>query len=441
VSADRSEQSAHAASRLSRRSLLWLSGLAAAAIPAGSWPAASAAADPPDPDAAQAYRDGFLAALAEDKNIRVYAEPGREFCYRPGQLLVSRADTKRVTAWLREVAVPFEAGTGFGGVTRLLLDRDADIPSLVAELRDRDRWPGGVVPAVQPHHVIVGYDNIMGNPAMAPAAATAPAPPDPRRAGDGKGVMVGICDTGIWRDAGAFHPLWLLGAYAPEIDDEDSLYLYSDVLAPEGGHGTFVAGVLRQAAPGVRFDPEPALSGAGLGDEEMLVDAIGRLDRRTSIISLSLGCFTQDDVPPLPIVNRLAALPRDVVVVAAAGNSGGDRPAWPAALPDVIAVAAVGGTDTDVAVPAAYSNSGSWVDACAEGTRTSTYVTGRMELKGQKPAEFLGYAQWSGTSFATPHVAGRLAALMTTKGCTATQAAQSLLTGPVWKPGFGVFVG
>lgn len=422
---------------MSRRQLLQLAGLTAAAVPAVGWSSRPAAAGAADAKRRLTYPEAFRLALAQDPTIRWHGEPGREFWYRPGQLLVDRADAKRVMVWLRAAGQPVEAGRGFAGVTRLLLNANADIPSIVTKLRDEQQWRDERAPTVQPHHVIIGFGNIMGNPDAAPVPASAPAPPNPLLRGAGKGVTVGICDTGIWRYAGAFHPLWLLGAYQPQADDEDPLYLYDDVLALEAGHGTFIAGVLRQTAPGVTFDPETALSGAGVGDEEMLVDAIDRLDRSTSIISLSLGCYTQDDVPPLPIVNRLAALRDDVVVVAAAGNSGGDRPTWPAALPTVLSVAAVTAAEGALA-PAAYSNFGPWVNVCAEGSWTSTYVTGRMDLAAKSPLDFNGFAHWSGTSFATPHVAGQLAAMMTTKGCTAAQAAQDLLAGPLFTPGFGV---
>jgi hypothetical protein len=416
---------------MSRRRLLQLAGLSAAALPAAAWSAAPAAAD-----GQLSYQDAFQRAMAQDRNIRWYGESGREFWYRPGQLLVSRGDAKRVMTWLRAAGLPFETGRGFAGVVRLLLDHDADIPSIVTKLRDEQQWRGELAPAVQPHHVTIGFGNIMGNPDAAPLPAPAPAPPSALRRGDGKGVVVGICDTGIWRYAGAFHPLWLLGAYLPQVDDEDALYVHDDVLALQAGHGTFVAGVLRQTAPAVTFDPEAALTAAGVGDEEMLVNAIDRLDRSVSIISLSLGCYTQDDVPPLPIVNQLAALRKDIVVVAAAGNSGRSRPTWPAALPTVLSVAAVTATEGGL-TPAGYSNFGPWVNACAEGAWVSTYVTGQMDLMSKTPLQFNGFAQWSGTSFATPYVAGRLAAMMTAKGYSAAQAAQDLLSGPEFAPGYG----
>jgi subtilisin family serine protease len=395
------------------------------------------------------YSEAFRRAVADDKTIRMYAEPGREFLYRPGQLLVRRGDTEKVAAWLSGQHVQSRPVKGFAGVDRLRVSLDADIPRLVKQLRNPQVW-GTAPPVVQPHHVLVGFDNIMGNPGSPPIAATPLPPLDRTRRGEGKGVVVGICDTGIWDLAGVVHPGWLLGAYLPEIDDIEDLYLTGDILALEAGHGTFVAGVLRQTAPGATFDPEPALTPMGLGDEETLVAAIDRLSAETSIINLSLGCFTQDDVPPLTLVNRLSQLRPDVVVVAAAGNSAGTRPSWPAALPDVIAVAAVEPASDNKPTektekkapelqPAKYSNYGPWVDACAIGTRTSTYVNGRLHpILG--PDVFTGFAEWSGTSFATPHVAGRLASIMSAKGCTAAEAGQYLLSAPRWHPDYGVYV-
>jgi subtilisin family serine protease len=421
---------------LARRDLLrWSAAvLGAAALPLRALPAAAAGG--PAGQADGAYQAAFLAAVAEDRRIRAYLEPGREFWYRPGQLLAARADVRRVAAWLRAAGVRFEHGKSFGSVGRFMLDDDADVPALVVKLRDPKQWPQSAPPAVQPHHVLVGYDNIMGSPDNGPVQA---AEPGRTKEQGGKGVLVGICDTGIWRDAALVHPWRLGGAYLPDPGDEDPVYGHDDVLALQGGHGTFVAGVLRDVAPEVSFDPEVALSDVGIGDEEMLVAALDGLDRRVSIINLSLGCRTQDDVPPLPIADRIAALGREVVVVAAAGNAGGDRPAWPAALPGVVAVAAVQDGEDGVS-PAPYSNFGSWVDACARGTHVSTYVTGVLELAGAAPEKFDGFARWSGTSFATPHVAGRIAALMTERGLSPAAAAAALLSGPRWHPDYGVLV-
>src|SRR5690606_33967913 len=137
--------------------------------------------------------------------------------------------------------------------------------------------------------------------------------------------------------------------------------------------------------------------------------------------------------------NALAALPQGVVVVASAGNAASSRPVWPAAFPDVVAVAATT-FDGKSTRPAAYSNYGGWVDACAEGTWVSTYVKGQLVLGGTPPVWFDGFASWAGTTFAAPFVTGRLARLMTEHKISAADAVAALLSGPPWRPGYGVLV-
>ncbi|MEQ4303639.1 S8 family serine peptidase [Plantactinospora sp. B6F1] len=412
-----------------------LAGLVAATpLAAGLRPGPAAANRDDD-----AYQRAFQELLAADPEVRHHGEAGREFLYRPRQLLVANPDTDRVAAALRRAGHQVSRSGEFAGVTRLRFDRETDVPSVVAKLRDPRQWPDQPVPRVQPHHVLLGYGNIMGNPGGPPQVAAALPAPDPAHAGDGAGVTVGICDTGVWRLAGARHPEWLGGGYLPQVDDEDPLYLHSDVLGPQGGHGTFVAGVVRQAAPGVWFDPEAALNPTGVGDEAMLAAALAGLSPDVSIVNLSLGCLTQDDLPPLPLVNVLGGLPTGSVVVAATGNAGINRPSWPAALPEVLAVAAVS-RGVNGLTPAPYSNFGSWVDACAVGERTSTFVDGRLLLPGLPARQFLGYAAWAGTSFAAAHVSGRLAAVMSATGLDAAQARSVLLGDPAWHPDYGVLV-
>ncbi|WP_243715571.1 S8/S53 family peptidase [Micromonospora sp. KC207] len=422
--------------RLSRRGLLALAACATA-VPLGSGlrPAAAAAEGADD----DAYQKAFSTALAADPDVRRYTASGREFLYRPRQLLAADADAQRVFSWLRSRGHQVTVGAGFAGVTRLLFAKETDVPAVVTALRDPRQWPGQKVPVVQPHHVLLGLGNIMGNPGSPPRATAALPPPDPARLGEGAGVTVGVCDTGIWQQAGAWHPQWLGESYLPEPDDVDALYVSGTTLATQGGHGTFVAGVIRQAAPGVRVDPEQALNPTGVGDEAMLVAAMARLGPQVSVVNLSLGGFTQDDVPPLPLVNAVAALPPQSAVVAAAGNAGSSRPSWPAALERVLAVAAVC-RDGGIFVPASYSGFGPWVDACALGERDSTYVEGQLPLPGRPTQVFHGFATWGGSSFATGYVSGRLAAMMTAGGLSADAARLALLANPRWHPDYGVLV-
>ncbi|HEX7305300.1 S8 family peptidase [Lentzea sp.] len=294
---------------------------------------------------------------------------------------------------------------------------------------------------MQPHHVVVGHGGlIMGNPGDRPYPAD---PLDaPKYDARLKEVRVGVIDTGISSGASSEHADWFGGRYAEEADDVDPAYSGGDVFALQGGHGTFVAGVIQNAAPGVTFDPEVGLDPNGFGDEERLCRKITELGRKKiSVLNLSLGCFTEDDVASEPLRRTIAALPKDVVVVASAGNQGTQRPSWPAALDEVTAVAAAEQKPDGSVVPASYSNWGHWVDASAVGNRASTYLKGEWHLAGEADATpFALWAYWYGTSFAAPLVTGRIAATMVSDGITAAQARDKLLSGPELHPGYGVFV-
>ena len=127
------------------------------------------------------------------------------------------------------------------------------------------------------------------------------------------------------------------------------------------------------------------------------------------------------------------------VVVAAAGNAASDRPFWPAAFKQVLAVGAVDKKDPNW-FKADFSNYGWWVDAAARGVNlASTFSKGKTKVaQGDKPdptdptITFGGWAAWDGTSFASPITAAVLARTMSRNGfATAADAqAQLLSTSP-----------
>lgn len=123
---------------------------------------------------------------------------------------------------------------------------------------------------------------------------------------------------------------------------------------------------------------------------------------------LAAGCHTADNECP-PLVRREIGKYADAVVVAAAGNQGTSRKFWPAALPEVVGVAATG-PDGGLAE---FSNHGPWVDAAAPGVDVvSSFVQLQARAGRSAPdteTRDYGYARWSGTSFAAPLIAAEIA--------------------------------
>jgi subtilisin family serine protease len=214
-------------------------------------------------------------------------------------------------------------------------------------------------------------------------------------------------------------------------------------LDPQGGHGTFVAGVIRKIAPGARLAVHRVLRATGEADIHTVVAGIAALRAAVAaagltldVLNLSFGGYTRRDRPSSTLIAALAPLIRaGTVVVAAAGNNASWRPFYPAALPQVVGVGAVSGRG-----PARFTNYGPWVDACAPGVDVvSTFFDERAGDLNQVqlaphpwstqalPARFPGFARWSGTSFAAPAVAGAIVESAWAWQVTAADAATRLL--------------
>jgi subtilisin family serine protease len=108
-----------------------------------------------------------------------------------------------------------------------------------------------------------------------------------------------------------------------------------------------------------------------------------------------------------------------LAAVVAAGTFGSNRPFYPAALKNCIAVGAL---ESDGERRAEFSNHGWWVDACAVTQNVAgPFLTDTMP-DGQT---FDGFATWSGTSFAAPRVAGAIAQFVASRHVTAVARAGS----------------
>jgi serine protease len=118
------------------------------------------------------------------------------------------------------------------------------------------------------------------------------------------------------------------------------------------------------------------------------------VDNGARVLNLSLGGTTDTQVERDAIAYAVA---QGAVVVAAMGNGfqQGNPTSFPAAYPDVIAVGAISAANTR----AAFSQTGPHIDVVAPGVNVLSTVWDN------------GYTNMSGTSMASPHVAG-LAALI-----------------------------
>jgi subtilisin family serine protease len=181
----------------------------------------------------------------------------------------------------------------------------------------------------------------------------------------------------------------------------------------EVGHGTHVAGTIACASnngtgvAGVTWGcpvmPVKVLNRArrvadnrvsGFGTSVDIAAGIRwAADHGAQIINLSLGGPTNDTVT----ANAVAyAVSRGCLVVAAMGNTGDAVPQFPAALPDVLSVAAVDINDRR----AAFSSMGPHVDVSAPGVGILSTVWDN------------NFTTMDGTSMASPHVAGAAALML-----------------------------
>ncbi|MFB4301986.1 S8 family serine peptidase [Actinomadura sp. NTSP31] len=346
--------------------------------------------------------------------------PGRRTLVRRDQILVSGQDAGAAQELVRRWC---DARRDEPGATRLLLRPSAkvDVCELSAQLSGGGRHR---TLSVSPNHLVHGQPMWWSGPADRPRPA-APLPA-PAAAGTRRDVTVAILDTGL-----APHPWWEDAAWFREQRDEVAEVLDADLdleLDAQAGHGTFIAGVVLRHAPTAVLRALRVIGGDGVGDELDVVRALTRLAGwgRADVVNLSLGCHTFDDRPSPVLARAVAALGRRTVVVACAGNTASERPFWPAAMKPVVGVAALDGDDR-----AWFSNYGWWVDACAPGVdvaSTHVWFDGpRPSSGGGDPDRFEGYATWSGTSFAAPAVAGRIAGLAAAEGLDAPAAADRVL--------------
>lgn len=242
--------------------------------------------------------------------------------------------------------------------------------------------------------------------------------PDAWQVGTGKGVKVGIVDTGVDTD----HP-----------DLRQNVKGAVDVTGSGNGmdfhgHGTHVAGIVAAVnneigvvgvAPEAEIYAVRAFDRYGRAQISTIVEGVRWcVENGMRVVNMSFGSKDESTALRMAIDKGLA---KGMIFVAAAGNSGSDNSVvFPARHSGVVAVSAISENNRI----ASFSSKGPEVDITAPGDKiVSTYRKG-------------GYKSMSGTSMAAPHVTGAVAVILSANpGITSRGALVKLMEGAVRLPG------
>jgi subtilisin family serine protease len=283
-------------------------------------------------------------------------------------------------------------------------------------------------------------NHVKGAPLDPPRWAEEPRLRDRSTLRDGRGTTVAVVDSGLSR-----HP-WLVPDNEPlPLADTDMFDLSGEALPRHIGHGTFVAGIVRQYAPQSNLVSRRVVDMTGHADDGDLAAALtGLIELDPDVVNLSLvpggddpGTTDEGTCRTLAAVRRLQE-DCGTVIVTAAGNDGDDFPTERLAPDDELTVV-VGALDLG-GRPAWFSNT-QHVNIWAPGVDVlSTFIRWHGPLSSVQHdddhgaddddhdhaaigaatetdpvpvwpvAPFAGWARWNGTSFAAPAVAGAIAA-------------------------------
>lgn len=207
-------------------------------------------------------------------------------------------------------------------------------------------------------------------------------------------------------------------------------YLYQDAdPADEQSHGTFVSGIIvakadnqiggAGIAPNCKLVTLRAFDASGNGEDDDAARAIVyAADNGVNVLNLSFGNY----FPSLMMREAIRyAYTKGVVIVASAGNAGGDNLHYPSGFDETISVSATAlGTTNEYLWQ--FSNYGLWTSLTAPGSNIFSTT-----LRDSVDGKWVEYMRASGTSASAPMVSGAAALLLSQRPTLTPAQVRSLL--------------
>ncbi|WP_329256373.1 S8 family serine peptidase [Streptomyces sp. NBC_01478] len=232
----------------------------------------------------------------------------------------------------------------------------------------------------------------------------------------GKGVKIAVLDTGVDAD----HPDLKTQViesknFSTATDADDHFGHGTHVASIAAGTGAKSNGKYKGVAPDAKILNGKVLDDNGSGDDSgILAGMEWAAAEGASVVNLSLGGYDSPEIDPLEAeVNKLSA-EKGILFAIAAGNEGPQSIGSPGSADAALTVGAVDGSDKLADFSSTGPRAGDGAikpDVTAPGVDiTAAAAPGSVidQEVGENPP---GYLTISGTSMATPHVAGAAAIL------------------------------